>query len=67
MTNQQRIEAGALPPDGTGIPKWEMQPVERVKLLQQKLYCKAKQQRDYNRKSKRRSRVYGKHAFELLV
>ncbi len=47
MTNQQRVEAGALPPDGTRIPKREMKPVERVKLLQQKLYCKAKQQRDY--------------------
>lgn len=47
MTNQQRVEAGKATNDGKQIPKQEMEPAERVKLLQEKLYCKAKQQRDY--------------------
>jgi hypothetical protein len=46
MTNQQRVEAGKVPGGGKQIPKREMGPAERVRLLQEKLYCKAKQQRD---------------------
>lgn len=43
-----------------------MMGVERVSPLQEKLYCKAKQER-HNRKSQRRSRLYGQQAFEMLV
>ncbi len=67
MTNLQMVEAGPIPPDGKRIPKREMKPGERLELLELKLYCKAKQQRDQNRKSQRRSRMNGKHAFELSV
>jgi len=48
--------------------KQEMTAAERVGMLQGKLYCKAKQESGYyNRKSQRRSRLYGTQAFELLV
>ncbi len=40
----------------------------RVGMLQGGLYCKAKQERGYyNRKSQRKSRLYGQRAIELLV
>lgn len=45
----------------------EMMPQERVRLLQLKLYLKAKQEKGYNRKSQRRSSLYGQQAFDILV
>ena len=39
---------------------------ERVRLLQLKLYQKAKQE-NYNRKSQRKSNLHGKQAFDLLT
>ena len=49
--------------------KRDMSDGERVRLLQEKLYCKAKQERgyNYNRKSQRRSGLYGSQAYEVLV
>jgi len=60
--NQQSDEAssqGELFKKG----KRSMSGAERVSQLQEKLYCKAKQ----DRKSQRRSRLYGQQAFEMLV
>jgi group II intron reverse transcriptase/maturase len=47
MTNQQSVEAGDTAAGGTRIPKSMLLPAERVKQLQEKLYCKAKQERQY--------------------
>jgi RNA-directed DNA polymerase len=47
MTNHESVEAGSNQSGGNRKPKREMTPAERVKLLQGKLYCKAKQERDY--------------------
>jgi hypothetical protein len=78
--SQQNVEAGK---QGTLSEKKlrDMSPAERVGLLQEKLYCKAKQNRGYklryylhgklcryyHRKSQRRSRLYGPQAFHILV
>ena len=45
----------------------ELTDKERVRLLQLKLYHKAKQEKEYNRKSQRRSRLYGQQAYHKLV
>ena len=80
MTSQKSVEAGKVESNDKRGPespyqsggndmhksKREMLPAERLKLLQEKLYCKAKQERD-NRKSQRRSSLYGNQAFGLLV
>lgn len=47
MTNQESVEPDDKSSDGTRIPKRDMQPGERVKLLQEKLYGKAKQDKTY--------------------
>ena len=70
--SQQNVEAEK---QGTLFKKKrrEMTTAERVGMLQEKLYCKAKQERGYklwryyNRKSQRKSRLYGQQAFEILV
>ncbi len=66
VKSQQNVEAEK---QGTLFKKKrrEMSTAERVGMLQEKLYCKAKQQRYYKRKSQRRSRLYGTQAFDLLV
>ena len=80
--SQQNVEAVK---QGTLFKKKrrEMSTAERAGMLQEKLYCKAKQEREYkrklryylydklcryyNRKSQRKSRLYGQRAFEILV
>ena len=47
MSDHKRVEAGGKEDAGKLRPKSEMTPAERVKLLREKLYCKAKQERDY--------------------
>jgi len=47
--------------------KSEIPDAERLQTLQEKLYQKAKQEPDSNRKSQMNSRLHGQQAFEKLV
>ena len=60
-SNQQRVQTE--PDPGRPKKRKDMSTEERLQLLQRKLYLKAKQ----DRKSQRKSRMYGQHAFDILV
>ncbi len=67
MFKDQQNTEPAGQPAMPKVRKRDMPCGGRVRLFQEKLYCKAKQERDYNRKSQRRSRLYGSQAYEVLV